>query len=147
MNQNKIFILYALNIKKRTMEKWKELFEICKIQHPNWRKNTINDFIEFEKEWNQIHDFDTFEAGYFLDEEIAIKYAKENMADINESGSYPYIAIVPRVINCMYPDSHDEKITVLHYIRDLDKYKIITADKDENVIPIIKHYNPLHLDS
>lgn len=64
------------------MEKWKELFEICKIQHPNWRKNTINDFIEFEKEWNQTHDFDTF----------------------------------------------------------------ITADKDKNVIPIIKHYNPLHLD-
>lgn len=142
MENSKIFILSAIDIHKRNEKRWQELFEICKIQHPLWRKKSLEEYKEFESGWGQLYDIDDFNAAYFIDKDTAIEYAKANMADINEAGAYPYIAIVPRCINIMYPESHDEEITVLKYDHTSDKYNIVNINDDKYVMPIIQHFNP-----
>lgn len=88
----------------------------------------------------RLYDIYDFNAAYFIDKDKAIEYAEANMADINESGAYPYIVIIPRCINLMYPESCKEDITVLKYDHTIDKYNIVEADDDEYVMPIIQHY-------
>ena len=102
MANSKIFILSAIDIHKRDDKRWRKLFEICKVQHPVWEKKTLNEYKEFEIGWGRLYDIYDFNAAYFIDKDKAIEYAEANMADINESGAYPYIAIIPRCINLMY---------------------------------------------
>ena len=140
MANSKIFILSAIDIRKRDDKRWQKLFEICKVQHPVWGKKTLNEYKEFEIGWGRLYDIYDFNAAYFIDKDKAIEYAEANMADINESGAYPYIVIIPRCINLMYPESCKEDITVLKYDHTIDKYNIVEADDDEYVMPIIQHY-------
>lgn len=142
MENSKIFILSAVDIHKRDDKRWQELFEICKVQHPGWRKNTMNEYKEFEINLGRLYDIYDFNAAYFIDKDKAIEYAEANVADINEAGAYPYIAIIPRCTNLMYPETHNEEITVLKYDRTSGKYNIVKVNDDEYVMPIIQHYNP-----
>lgn len=143
-NPTKIFILFAVDIHERTEETWQKEFEICKINHENWKDKTVKEFKDFETGWGHTHDIDDFPAGYFLDQETALEYAKSNMADINEAGAYPYIAIVPRCVNCMYPESHTEDIIVLKFNKESRQYDIVTHN-DSNIYAIAQYYNPFPL--
>lgn len=43
---------------------------------------------------------------------MLIKYARQNAADINEAGAYPYLAVYSRDLDVMYADAYDSDVIV-----------------------------------
>lgn len=125
--QEKIYILSAVDINKKTNDTLHQEFEIMKIQYPLWNKKTYEDFLEWKTECHESRfAIETYDTAYFLDINTARKYAEENMADINESGAYPWLVIYTRPLNQMYADSESSEVWLFEYDRDTDRYNEIT---------------------
>lgn len=125
-----VYILTAANIKPKTEEDVKREFEITKLQHPVWKRKSFAEFWNWKTEiFETKYQTETYDTAYFLDEETAVRYAKENMADINEAGAYPYLLIHTKETNHMYADTETSRVRLFAYTGK-DAYEEIT-DLDE----------------
>lgn len=97
----KICILYAVDARERTPDSFEKECEAYHLRYPN------RDIENYKKLMAMQHkdkfSFVIEPTGYFIDEKQAELYAIENIADINESGSFPYVILSQVPLNQMYP--------------------------------------------
>lgn len=136
-NSSNIFVLYLISSKKLTNEDIEKEFNIYQIKFPG---RTFDSFMKMKKSFNEDKYKVTFEEqGYFIDESLAIEYAKKNIGDLNEAGAYPFIVISSRPLNTVYPSCNICKNKLFEYSKETDSYKEIRFDRDEET-KIIKTY-------
>lgn len=133
---NQIYILSAVSLKQNTQEDIQKQKEIHNLQYN--RNDTLKDYVKWLAGIQQLrYHVDTYDTAYFEDLSTAMEYAKANMADINESGAYEYLAIYSRPLNIMYADAYDCEVHVFVYNKDTHHYDEITEETIEQLV--IRH--------
>lgn len=82
-----------------------------------------------------------FISSFHVKEGEAMRYAIENVGDINEAGCYNYCAVVRAPIGYSYYNTEqrlEEDIKILQYNRDTDKYE--TLDKSAKEYDVIAYH-------
>ena len=136
---DKIYVVYAVTIHRRTEDELKRKFEITKLQY---NKPEMK-YEDFERIYRSFHDFEfstgAEPVGYFTDLENARTSVKGNFGDINECGSYPYASIVGYETECAYPSStvNLEEVEVYKYNRENDVYEQL-FEKDKIFYRIVE---------
>lgn len=100
-----IYILASANARPIT-DKWiSDEYQKYLATHPI-RPFSFPKFVRYitELHGNQFY-VTTQDEAYFLDEEKACRFARQNMADINEAGANPYLIVYSRPLDCMYPET------------------------------------------
>jgi len=129
-----IYILSAVDIKPINREELQKDFEIFKIMYPIWKKKSFKDFLKWKAGFYETkYKIDTYDTAYFLNLDTAIQYAKANMADINESGSYPYLVIYTRPTNKMYSETDKCMVKLFIYNGDKNEYEEINDIKSKEI--------------
>ena len=78
-------------------------------------------------------DISSFISSYHLNKEEAIEYAENNIGDIYECGSYPYVAVVSAPIGYSYYNTYQEKekdFIFYKYNHSIKKYEKINKDNE-----------------
>lgn len=82
-----------------------------------------------------------FISSYHVTETEAMKYAIQNVGDINEAGCYNYCAVVRAPVGHTYYNTSqnpDEDIILLKYNRKRDVYEILEGSEEE--YEVIKYH-------
>lgn len=138
-----IYILSAVDIQPVTQEILEKEFEVTKIRYPAWKNKTFQEFLQIKADtYETKYNIETYDTAYFLNPLTAEQYAKENMADINEAGSYPYLVIYSRPTNHMYAEANKTEVRLFVYERETDSYREIKNIKaDEKYLYIIAKFD------
>lgn len=121
-----IYILSAVDIKPKSQADLERELEVLKIHHPYWNNKTFEEFQKYKAEiYESKYLVTTYDTAYFLEEDTAVQYAELNMADINESGAYPYLAVYSRPLSTMYAEANPCTVRLFEYHRKQDVYQEI----------------------
>lgn len=128
--KSNICILYSVDVRERTPESFEKECEAYHVRYPNRNMENYRKLMA-----SQHKDKFTFviePTGYFIDEAQAEHYAVENICDINEAGSFPYVVLSQVPLNQMYPfgDPEDKKRLFL-FDMHTQKYEEISWDYNE----------------
>lgn len=108
----KAYIVFVIDIYEKTQQDhYNEWLDSDKY-------SSAIDFWEQQKRWGEYTYQGVFEEmGFFTDCSEATQAVVNNMADINECGSWNYAAIVPINLNCMYPwgETDRSEISLFQY--------------------------------
>lgn len=141
-----IYILAAIDIKPLTEDDLKTEFEIMKLKYPLWRNKTFEDFCYWLSEIYGQNNYamEIYDAAYFLNPVTAWQYAENNITDINECGSYPYLAIYTRPTNHMYAETYPSGVTLFQYNPKTDKYDEIKDTSEKIYQYMLAQFNSSH---
>lgn len=135
-HQSSIYILYLVDINKVTDESLRIGFASYHAQYPN---RTFDDYVRFKQNWDEDkYSYIIEPQGYFIDEDEAVKYAEENVGDINEAGSYPYVIIASMPLNRVYPMCNERTFRLFKFDELTDKYVEIHWTDDEGTVILFK---------
>lgn len=124
-----LFILKAISIEEKTEEDLKKEWEVNKLLHG---KITFDKYKELMMSWWQDkYKYSESDVAYFTDLEMAIHSAKANMCDVNEGGTYEYVAIVEVSTNRIYTNCYPLSVRVFKYNRDNDFYEPVETKDDK----------------
>lgn len=125
-----ICILYSVDVRERTPESFEKECEAYHLRYPN--RNIENYKKLMAAQHKDKYTFVIEPTGYFIDEAQAEHYAVENICDINEAGSFPYVVLSQVPLNQMYPfgDPEDKKRLFLFDV-NTQKYEEISWDYNE----------------
>lgn len=127
-----IYVLSAVDIRKKTKQDLMTEFEIAKLNHPVWKTKSYEEFLKWKTEFHETRfDIETYDTAYFTDPEIAREYARSNMTDINECGAYPYLAVYSRPTNTMYAEANHCTCEIFEYDDDNDRYRDVKDETDD----------------
>lgn len=127
-----VYILSAVDITEKSEEDLKNEFEIMKILHPIWKDRKYETFLTWKADMYETKFMvDTYDTAYFLNPVTAQQYARQNMADINEAGCYPYLVIYSRPTNHMYAEANPCFFELYHYDHEKDEYLLIEDIKSD----------------
>lgn len=135
--QSDIYILYLVDIHKVTEEDLKIGFASYKARFP---ERDYSSYLKYKSNWNRDkYTFDVEPQGYFIDEEVAIEYAKSNICDINEAGAYPYVIVSSMPLNRVYPHCNERTHKLFLFNKDKGVYEEISFDYNEGTQYLLKH--------
>lgn len=136
---NRVYILSAINLHKNTKADIQQKHQINNLRYN--RCDTLIYYIRWLADMQRLRfSIETYDTAYFTSKEKALKYARQNAADINEAGAYPYLAVYSRDLDVMYADAYESDVTVLQFDRITRTYKEMTVDTLEKVT-IANHFN------
>ena len=129
-----IYIVRTIDLKVKTEQDLKNGYEVFKINYPNWRTKTYEDYIDFMKDWKR----DKYEQGYEENaycETYEQAYMKviNNICDMNDGGLYDYASIIKTPVDYCYPESYleDEDTTLFKFDYKRNSYFEVRKDFDE----------------
>lgn len=99
--KSNICILYSVDVREREHGAFEKECEAYQLRYPN--RNIENYKKLMAAQHKDKYTFVIEPTGYFIDEVQAEHYAVENICDINESGSFPYVVLSQAPLNQMYP--------------------------------------------
>lgn len=134
-----IYIIRTIELINKTQEVINKEFEIYKIEHPKGKIKNYDEFLEFQKSWDQdkfiLHCEDN---SYFTDLEIAKDKVINNICDINDGGVYNYSVVLKVPTNCIYAITYikEDDVSLFKFDKELNKYYEISKDfnKETNYI-------------
>lgn len=136
---DRIYILSAINLHKNTQADIQQKHQINNLRYN--RYDTLIHYIRWLADMRRLRfSIETYDTAYFTSKEKALKYARQNAADINEAGAYPYMAVYSRNLDVMYADAYDSDVTVLQFDRETRTYKDMNAETLEK-LTIANHFN------
>lgn len=136
---DRIYILSAIDLHKNTQADIQQKHQINNLRYN--RFDTLIYYIRWLADMQCLRfSIETYDTAYFTSKETALKYARNNAADINEAGAYPYLAVYSRDLDVMYADAYESDVTVLQFDRITRTYKEMTVDTLEKVV-IANHFN------
>ena len=136
---NRVYILSAINLHKNTQADIQQKHQINNLRYN--RCDTLIYYIRWLADMQRLRfSIETYDTAYFTSKEKALKYARQNAADIDETGAYPYLAVYSRDLDVMYADAYDSDVTVFQFDRITRTYKEMTVDTLEKVT-IANHFN------
>ena len=132
--ENKIYCVSAISLEEISEEKMKHLYEIHKVKY-NKPNLSYEDFLSFKKSWKEDkYIIDSFISSYHFSKEEAISFAKKNIGDINECGSYEYAGVSTIYVGHAYHNAHQNKDTdflIYKYNREIDEYEPLDEESKE----------------
>lgn len=135
-HQSSIYILYLVDINKVTEDSLRIGFASYHAQYPN---RTFDDYVRFKKNWDEDkYSFIIEPQGYFIDEEKAVEYARNNVGDINEAGSYPYVVVASMPLNRVYPMCNERKFRLFKFDDPTESYIEIDWTENEGTEILLK---------
>ncbi len=132
--QEKIYIVTAISVRKRTEAELREMFARTKAKHSIWREKTFEQYVEFLKGWKEDKwAISTEDITYFLNKKDAEGFVQANCGDMNECGSYPYASIT-----WVYPGEYlgrcsrtRQDVSIWEYVDPADRYTpAVLEDKE-----------------
>ena len=133
MEDKYIYYVTAIDVDEITEEMLQKEYKIHLLKYD--RQIDYEKFLKFKKDWHEDkYNISSFISSYHLEKEEAIEYAKKNIGDINESGSYPYAAVVSAPIGYSYYNTcqnKEENFIFYKYNHSTKKYEEI--DKENEV--------------
>ena len=137
-NESNFYVLSTVNVNEITNDKLRIQYASYSAQYPD---RTFEQFLNYRKNWNEDkYTFGITEQGYFLSEKLAVEYAKENMGDLYEAGSHPYLVISELPLNRVYPHAHICNHRLFEYNREKDAYEEIDWTIDEVTMLLSKQF-------
>lgn len=130
---DRIYILSAINLHKNTQADIQHKHQINNLRYN--RCDTLIHHIRWLADAQRLRfSIETYDTAYFTSKETALKYARNNAADINEAGAYPYLVVYSRDLDVMYADAYDSDVTVLQFDRETRTYKDMDEDTLEKLV-------------
>ena len=119
--ESEIFILYLVSFSKVTQRDLEIGFASYKARYP---ERTFESYLKFKKNFDEDKfKYNIEPQGYFIDEGVAIDYAKKNMGDINECGSFPYVIISSMPLNRVYPTCNFRTHKLFKFNKETKEYE------------------------
>lgn len=119
-----IYIGKMISLKEKTKEDIEKEFEIIKIKNKSWQSKTLDDYINFIKNWcNYDYIMSTEDNCYGLDYNEIENLIINNYADVNDGGIYNYATIIEIPINKMYAYTEVISIQIFKYNKESNKYE------------------------
>lgn len=117
-----LYILYAIDAWECTEEEIETKYRVELAEHPDWKDPSMEKFIEGERNLGTDTGvtMEKMAVGYFTKKPDALRKAKMNFLDYNESGCFPYGAVVKLPVDCGYP--LPEEFWIFRYDRKTDRY-------------------------
>ena len=139
--KNYIYYVLAIDFEKKNEDILKENYESF-VKRYKCEGYTYEDYLnKLELEGNKDFSISSFISSYHLNKDRAIEYATNNIGDINEAGSYNYVAVVSAPIDISYYNSNqnkDKDFELFKYDKENDVY--VPLDKNSwEYLPIIYH--------
>ena len=129
---DKIYRIHVFDTGEKTDEMRDLEYRIQMVRRGEGCGLSFRDYCAFLKAWGDYSYYIRDDiVGFYTDQGEAVRAVSENRADINEAGRYPYAAIVPVPVDCMYPngDIKEDKIELFTYDRMHDQYVPARFDK------------------
>lgn len=124
-----LFILKTISIEEKTEEDLQREWEVNVLLHG---QITFERYKELMRSWWQDrYTYAESDVAYFTDLEMAIHSAKVNMCDINEAGSYEYVAIAEVSTNRIYTNCYPLSVRVFKYNRENNSYEPVETNDDK----------------
>ena len=135
--QSSIYILYLVDIHKVTEEDLRIGFASYQARYP---QRTYEDYLKYKSNWDKDkYTFDIEPQGYFIDEDVAVKYAETNICDINEAGAYPYVIVSSMPLNRVYPMCNERSHRLFLFNEKTRRYDEIAWDHNEGTSYLKKY--------
>lgn len=136
-----IYVMYLTDVKEKTKY---DINTEYYLYHRNFPERNKKDFIQFKKSWGEYEFKAEFDPqGYFSSKETAFNKIRDNVLDINEGGSYPYVVLVGNPDNIIYPSSmnNEREIYVFEYVEEINEYHLVENNDDKKIQYIYERYN------
>lgn len=125
-----IYILSAVNLHKNSQQDIQRKFRIHNLKYH--RNDNFKKYLQWLADMQKLrYRVETYDTAYFTEKETAENYARQNMADINEAGSYPYLVIYSRPIDTMYAEAYDSDVTIFRFNESEGVYQVMEKHCDE----------------
>jgi hypothetical protein len=124
-----IYMVRTISLNEKSEDDLQREFEIFKLKYPIWINKTYEEFLHFQQSWKEDKYSISYEDNAYCENyEIAHKKVINNACDINDGGSYNYIAIIKVPMNGCYAMTYTQRSDINLFKFDMDRLSYLEVN-------------------